>query len=334
MTVANDPQFDFHSLSPDCILDAVESLGVYPETGLLPLNSYENRVYQFRAEDSRRYVVKFYRPQRWSEACIREEHQFAHELADAEVPVAAPKRIDGETLFEHQGYRFALWGSVGGREFEVDNLDQLEQVGQFLGRMHQVAKGGQFQHRPKLTLDTHGWQPKQVLQQQAQLPMHIETAFFTVLEQVLDQVAKAPWQSMTTQRLHGDMHPGNILWTPDGPGFVDLDDARTGVAVQDLWMMLAGDRSQQLLQLDILLEGYETFCDFDHSQLQLIEPLRALRMVHYLSWLTLRWCDPAFPRNFPWFGSDRFWEEQVLALKEQLSALQEAPISLNQGLNY
>ncbi|SDI35916.1 Ser/Thr protein kinase RdoA involved in Cpx stress response, MazF antagonist [Ferrimonas sediminum] len=331
MTLA---QFDFHSLSPDCILDAVESVGLYPETGLLPLNSYENRVYQFRADDGRRYVVKFYRPQRWTEAAILEEHAFAHELAAAEVPVAAPKLIDGTSLFEHQGYRFALWDSIGGREFEVDNLEQLEQVGVFLGRMHKVAQAGQFAHRAPLTIETHGYQPRQVLQQQAQLPSHIETAFFTVLDQVLERVAQAPWQRAHTQRLHGDMHPGNILWTPDGPGFVDLDDARTGPAVQDLWMMLAGERSHQQMQLDILLEGYETFCDFDHSELQLVEPLRALRMVHYLSWLTLRWQDPAFPRNFPWFGSDRFWEDQVLAMKEQLSALQEPALSLSPGLSF
>ncbi|BDY06852.1 serine/threonine protein kinase [Ferrimonas sp. YFM] len=323
-------QFDFHSLGPDCILNAVESMGIYPDTGLLPLNSYENRVYQFRAEDGRRYVVKFYRPQRWTVDAILEEHAFSHELADAEVPVAAPLRIDGETLFEHQGYRFALWDSIGGREFEVDNLEQLEQVGQFLGRLHQVARGGQFAHRAPLNIHTHGHQPRQVLEQQAQLPAHIETAFFTVLDQVLEQVTQAPWDQ-AQQRLHGDMHPGNILWTPDGPGFVDLDDARTGPAVQDLWMMLSGDRSQRVMQLDILLEGYETFCDFNHSELQLVEPLRALRMIHYLSWLTLRWSDPAFPRNFPWFGTGRFWEEQVLALKEQLAALQEPALSLTPG---
>ncbi|ADN77864.1 aminoglycoside phosphotransferase [Ferrimonas balearica DSM 9799] len=324
----SEARFDFHSLTPDRVLDAVESLGVYPDTGLLPLNSYENRVYQFRAEDGRRYVTKFYRPQRWSEAQIREEHQFAQELMESEVPVAAPIAIDGETLFEHDGYRFALWHSVGGRQFEVDNLDQLEAVGRFLGRLHQVGRRQPFQHRPALSVAEFGFEAREVLQQQAELGPHIETPFFTVLDQVLARIEAPLAESMTQLRLHGDMHPGNILWVDEGPSFVDLDDARTGPAIQDLWMMLNGDRASQLLQLDVLLEGYETFASLDSRELKWIEPLRALRMINYLAWLTKRWSDPAFPRNFPWFGTDKFWEQQVLALKEQLAALDEPPLSL------
>ncbi|MBY6187459.1 serine/threonine protein kinase [Marinobacter hydrocarbonoclasticus] len=324
----SEARFDFHSLTPDAVLDAVESLGVYPETGLLPLNSYENRVYQFRAEDGRRYVTKFYRPQRWSETQIREEHQFAQELLEAEVPVAAPIAIEGDTLFEHEGYRFALWHSVGGRQFEVDNLDQLEGVGRFLGRLHQVGSRAPFAHRPALSVAEFGHQAREVLQQQAELGPHIETPFFTVLDQVMAKIEAPLSAPVTTLRLHGDMHPGNILWVDEGPSFVDLDDARSGPAIQDLWMMLNGDRQSQLLQLDVLLEGYETFASLDSRELKLIEPLRALRMINYLAWLTKRWSDPAFPRNFPWFGTDKFWEQQVLALKEQLAALDEPPLSL------
>ncbi|WP_028116546.1 serine/threonine protein kinase [Ferrimonas senticii] len=325
-------QFDFQSLTPDLTLDAIEALGIYPDSGLLPLNSYENRVYQFRADDGGRYVAKFYRPQRWRAEQIREEHQFALELAEAEVPVAAPLSFDGDTLFEHQGYQYALWRSVGGRQFEVDNLDQLEQVGRFLGRLHQQGSKRAFCHRPTLGIDEFGHQARQILAEQAQLGSYLETPFFTVLDQLLQAISTPLAQSQPLLRLHGDMHPGNILYVDEGPSFVDLDDARMGPAIQDLWMMLNGDRSQQLLQLDILLEGYQTFSHLPTSQLALIEPLRALRMINYLAWLTKRWQDPAFPRNFPWFGTDKFWEQQVLALKEQLAALHQTPLTLMSGL--
>ncbi|WP_298442962.1 serine/threonine protein kinase [uncultured Ferrimonas sp.] len=327
-------QFDFQSLGPDLMLDAIEALGVYPDSGLLALNSYENRVYQFRADDGQRYVTKFYRPQRWSAAQICEEHQYALELADAEVPVAAPMAFGGDTLFEHQGYYYALWRSVGGRQFEVDNLDQLEQVGRFLGRLHQQGQKRDFAHRPTLSITEFGHDAKTVLQQQAQIGGYLETAFYTVLDQLLQRIAEPLAQKQPFLRLHGDMHPGNILYLDDGPSFVDLDDARMGPAIQDLWMMLNGDRSQRLVQLDVLLEGYDTFATLPSSQLALIEPLRALRMINYLAWLTKRWQDPAFPRNFPWFGTDKFWEEQVLAMKEQLAALDEMPLSLSPGQGY
>ncbi len=331
MTLA---KFGFQSLTPDLVLDAVESLGVYPDTGLLALNSYENRVYQFRAEDGRRYVTKFYRPQRWSDAQIQEEHDFALELADAEVPVAAPIAVAGETLFEHQGYRFALWHSVGGREFEVDNLDQLEGVGRFLARLHQEGRKRAFLHRPTLGVEEFGYQARQVLATQAGLSGYIETNLLTLVDQLLERIAPALAGDYALLRLHGDMHPGNILWRDESPSFVDLDDARMGPAIQDLWMMLSGDRANRLLQLDVLLEGYETFASLDQRELALIEPLRSLRMINYLAWLTKRWQDPAFPRNFPWFGTDKFWEAQILALREQLAALDEPPLSLTPGMGW
>ena len=320
-------KFSFVDLTPDSILDAVESIGVYAESGLLALNSYENRVYQFKAEDGHRYVVKFYRPERWSKAQILEEHAFAFELAEAEVPVVAPVIIEGQSLFEHNGYLFALFPSVGGRIFEVDNLDQLDVLGRLIGRMHQVAKAKPFEHRPVISCEEYLKTAKVQLQASNLVPMALENAFYTILDLVIKETTQQ-YKNVETIRLHGDCHAGNILWSGDALMFVDLDDSRQGPAIQDLWMMLSGDRNNQLLQLDTLVAAYEEFSDFDHSQLKLIEPLRAMRMVHYMGWLAKRWDDPAFPRNFSWFAEDKYWEQQILALKEQLAALQEAPLKL------
>lgn len=318
--------FSFAGLGPDLILDAIESQGIRVDSGLLALNSYENRVYQFIAEDGKRYVVKFYRPQRWSHAQIQEEHDFALELSDNDIPLVAPLQINGHSLHQFAHFAFALFPSVGGRQFEVDNLDQLEWMGRFIGRIHQVAQSRSFNYRPAFTIQDYLTTPLAVLEKSQLVPAHLHQAFFTILQQVA-ALASQRYQVTNNIRLHGDCHPGNILWR-DGPTFVDLDDCRSGPAIQDLWMMLSGDRQQQLLQLDTLLESYQEFCDFDHGQLSLIEPLRAMRMVHYMAWLTKRWQDPAFPQAFPWFASDKYWEQQILALKEQLAALQEPPLSL------
>tara|TARA_Y100000782_G_scaffold88522_1_gene96394 strand:- start:5738 stop:6712 length:975 start_codon:yes stop_codon:yes gene_type:complete len=320
-------KFSFVDLTPDSILDAVESIGVYAESGLLALNSYENRVYQFKAEDGYRYVVKFYRPERWTKEQILEEHAFAFELAEAEVPVVAPVCREGESLFEHNGYLFALFPSVGGRIFEVDNLDQLDVLGRLIGRMHQTAKAQSFSHRPEMSCEEYLQTAKVHLQASNLVPMALEHPFYTILDLVINETT-AQYKNVETIRLHGDCHAGNILWSGDALMFVDLDDSRQGPAIQDLWMMLSGDRNNQLLQLDTLVAAYEEFCDFDHNQLKLIEPLRAMRMVHYMGWLAKRWDDPAFPRNFSWFAEDKYWEQQILALKEQLAALQEAPLKL------
>ena len=320
-------KFSFEDLTPDLILDAIESVGIYAESGLLALNSYENRVYQFKAEDGLRYVVKFYRPERWSKAQIQEEHDFAFELAEAEVPVVAPIKHNGESLFEHQGYVFVLFPSVGGRQFEVDNLDQLDVMGRLIGRMHQVAKSKAFEHRPTFSCEEYLHTAKVHLQKSNLVPMGISTAFYTILDLVIEQ-AQAQYKNVQGIRLHGDCHAGNILWAGEALMFVDLDDARQGPAIQDLWMMLSGDRATQLLQLDTLVNAYEEFCDFDHTQLKLIEPLRAMRIIHYMGWVAKRWSDPAFVRNFSWFAEDKYWEQQILALKEQFAALQEAPLKL------
>ncbi|MFO6425437.1 serine/threonine protein kinase [Motilimonas sp. KMU-193] len=324
MTASED--FAYSSLSPDLVLDAIEAVGIYPESGLLALNSYENRVYQFRGEGGERYVVKFYRPQRWTAQQIQEEHDFSFELAEQEIPVVAPLRFNGQSLLSHQGFYYAIFPSAGGRQFEVDSLDQLEWVGRFLGRAHQLAKAKPFSHRPSIDLASYLHEPRAVLKQSGFVPDYLENAFFTVLDQVI-LACEAQYRPQHLLRLHGDCHPGNILWR-DEPIFVDLDDCRMGPAIQDLWMLLSGSRQEQQLQLDVILEGYNEFCDFNHDELSLIEPLRAMRMVHYMAWLAKRWQDPAFPHNFPWFNTPRYWEEQVLALKEQLAQLAEPPLSL------
>ncbi|QLE83973.1 MULTISPECIES: serine/threonine protein kinase [Shewanella] len=326
---SHSAEFHYQALTPDLILDAIESVNIYPETGLLALNSYENRVYQFRCDRGQRYVVKFYRPQRWSNAQIQEEHDFSLSLLEHEIPIATPVVLDGSTLHEYQGYRFALFTSMGGRAFEVDNLDQLEEVGRFIGRIHQHAQQQEFQHRDKLTPQLLGDESLTWLRESGHVPDSLNTAYFTIVEQLLGR-AKQLWREdeFDMIRLHGDLHPSNILWTPDGPGFVDLDDAKMGPAVQDIWMMLAGERPQQTLQLEVLLEAYEDFCSFDTRQLKLIEPLRAMRMLHYNAWLSRRWDDPAFPMNFPWFAEDKYWEQQILGFKEQLAKLDEPPLSL------
>ncbi len=319
-------QFDFSGLSPELILDAIESLDIRVDSGLLALNSYENRVYQFIAEDKKRYVAKFYRPQRWTQQQIQEEHDFSLELARHEIPIVPPIEFNNQSLHEFKDYRFAIFNSVGGRQFEVDNLDQLEWMGRFIGRIHAVAKSSQFEHRPSLTIQSHLTHPCKELESSTLIPSHLHQAFFTILHQVVDLASKR-FSSSSQLRLHGDCHPGNILWR-DGPTFVDLDDCRSGPAIQDLWMMLSGDRQQQFIQLDTLAEAYQEFHHLDNSELALIEPLRAMRMVHYMAWLAKRWQDPAFPQAFPWFAEGKYWEQQILSLKEQFSALHEAPLSI------
>jgi len=319
--------FDFTTLSPDLILDGLESTGLFVDSGLLALNSYENRVYQFNDDDKKKYVTKFYRPERWTEAELREEHEFAFELAEQELPLVAPLKINGESLFSHEGFHFAIYPCRGGRIFEVDNLDQLEWMGRFLGRIHAVAATKPFKHRPTYNKQEMLFQATDIIKDSGFVPNYLTTAFFTILEQVVD-IAAQQYQPSNEIRLHGDCHAGNILWTDDGPHFVDLDDCRMGPAIQDLWMMLSGDRQQRLLQLDTMLMGYEEFYSFEPKQLILIESLRTMRVVNYMAWLCKRWQDPAFPHNFPWFNTDKYWEQQILMLKEQVSALQQPPLSL------
>ena len=323
----NNSAFNFQALSPDLILDALESVGLIAESGLTALNSYENRVYQFLGDDKKRYVVKFYRPERWTEEQILEEHDFSKDLLEAEVPAVAPLDIQGRTLHSHQGYLFTVFPSVGGRQYEIDNLDQLEWVGRFLGRIHQVGSERLFTARPTIGLDEYLTQPRIILENSALIPARQRAAFLTVTDNLISTIGQFWHDDWQPLRLHGDCHPGNILWR-DGPLFVDLDDARNGPAVQDLWMLLHGDHSEQRIQLDILLEAYGEFADFDTKQLSLIEPLRAMRMVYYLAWVARRWEDPAFPKSFPWMKDEDFWLGQSAAFNEQIKKLQAPPLQL------
>lgn len=319
--------FDFTSLSPDLILDGLESIGIQVDSGLLPLNSYENRVYQFHDEHLTKYVTKFYRPQRWSKAQISEELDFALELDRQELPLVAPLKIQGKSLFEFKGYYFAVYPCKGGRIFEVDNLDQLEWMGRFIGRIHAVSSQKKFITRDALSVESMLYQSHTTIENSGFIPASLNLPFFTILTQVITEAAKQ-YHPTNEIRLHGDCHAGNILWRDEGPHFVDLDDCKMGPAIQDLWMMLSGDRPQQVCQLDTLLMGYEEFFTFDNKELVLIESLRTMRIVHYMAWLCRRWQDPAFPQNFPWFNTEKYWEQQILILKEQLSALHESPLSL------
>lgn len=325
-------EFSFQDLTPDFILDAIESSGLYPTSGLLPLNSYENRVYQFLAEDNKRYVVKFYRPNRWSDAQIEEEHEFTLALHEAEIPVVCPLQLP-TSLLHYKGYRFAVFPSIGGRALEPEQLEQLEDLGRHLGRLHMVGRAKPFAHRVSLIdLDMLA-QHEQRLLACPLLPSSLQAPFAAILKAVIARLKLVPWNDYQHIRLHGDCHIGNLLWRPEGLTLVDFDDCRQGPAIQDLWMMLSGERAQQQLQLETLLEGYAEFADFNRAELRLIEPLRAFRIIQYMAWLAERWIDPAFERSFSWFAEPRYWEQQILTLKEQLAAFDEEPLRLQQGFN-
>lgn len=319
--------FTFQTLHPDTIMDALFDQGIRVDSGLTPLNSYENRVYQFQDEDRRRYVVKFYRPERWSAEQILEEHEFALDLQRDDVPVAAPLAFNHQTLLTHNDFFFAVFPSVGGRQFEADNLDQMEWVGRYLGRLHQTGSKKRFTHRPDIGVKEYLLEPRQLFETTALIPAGLKSEFLSAVDKLIDAVM-AQWHNrFNLLRLHGDCHAGNILWR-DGPMFVDLDDARNGPAIQDLWMLLHGDKAEQRMQLEMIVEAYEEFSEFNHAELGLIEPLRAMRMVYYLAWLIRRWGDPAFPKNFPWLNSEDHWCRQTLSFLEQVKVLQEPPLAL------
>ena len=331
----------YEALTPVVVLDALTSVGLAGDGRLMALSSYENRVYQVHLESpvgsadlaGDIVVVKFYRPDRWSDAQILEEHEFATELMAAEIPVVGALVLNGTTLHHFDGFSFSVSPSRGGRRPELDNFDVLEWIGRFLARIHTVGAARPFTQRPALNLQTFGTASRDILLEGGYLPLDMESRWRKAFEEAM-QVAQGVFDGASPVqqlRLHGDCHPGNILWTPEGlplagPHFVDLDDARTGPAVQDLWMLLSGDRMQQTRQLGALVDGYDEFGEFDRRELALIEPLRTLRLVHYSAWLAQRWHDPIFPINFPWFGSSDYWQGQVDMLVEQTEAMQAAPL--------
>ena len=318
-------QTPFASLDPDTVLDAVESLGFVCDGRMLALNSYENRVYQVGLESASPLVAKFYRPDRWSDEAILEEHAFSIELAAAEIPVIPPMLRNGLTLHHFADHRFAVFERRGGRWPELGDPDTRKWLGRFLGRIHMRGAAGSYRYRPELSIQEFGDDARETLLDGGWIPPHIEEAYDSVTRDLLDAVDQRIEEAgnVAIIRLHGDCHPGNILWTDGGPHFVDLDDSRMGPAVQDLWMLLSGDRQEMTTQLVDLLEGYSEFARFDARELVLIEALRSLRMIHYAAWLARRWNDPAFPRAFTWFNTTRYWEDHVLSLREQLADIQE-----------
>lgn len=330
MNHSNDEVLAYQSLGPEQILDAVESRGYVCDGRLTALNSYENRVYQVGTEAGAALIIKFYRPHRWADAAIEEEHLFSRQLAEAEVPVIAPISDEaGRTLFKSGLHRFALFPRRGGREPALDNRDHLEQMGRFVGRIHLVGKTSLFTARPSLTVAAFGEKSYQFLLESGFIPADLELAYRSLAEDLLSGIGDcyARAGNVAAIRVHGDCHCGNILWTDDGLHIVDLDDARNAPAVQDLWLFLSGDRDEKTRGLDAVLRGYTEFCDFDPRELHLIEALRTLRVMHYYAWIARRWNDPAFPRAFPWFNTQRCWEDHILALREQAAEINEAPLA-------
>jgi Ser/Thr protein kinase RdoA (MazF antagonist) len=317
---AADAEIPFAKLSPEAIVAAIEAAGFAADGRVLALGSYENRVFQVGIEDAEPLVAKFYRPGRWSDAAILEEHGFALELAAAEIPVIAPLvSAAGETLLRHEGFRYALYPRRGGQWPELATEDDRQWIGRFLGRLHAVGATRPFMHRARLSVAAMGRESVAYLLAGDRIPDYVRHRYQRVADELLELVEAgfAAAGALRTLRIHGDCHRNNVLWTQAGPHFVDLDDCMTGPAIQDLWMLLAGDAREMHAQLGDILEGYARFADFDPREAALIEPLRALRMVHYAAWLARRWHDPAFPRAFPWFGEARYWERHVAELEEQ-----------------
>ncbi|TAL52805.1 MAG: serine/threonine protein kinase [Pandoraea sp.] len=319
----------FSTLMPELVLDALDSLGVRCDGRLLALNSYENRVYQAGIEDAAPLVVKFYRPHRWRTEAILEEHAFTQELAEREIPVVAPLVFDGRTLHRYGTFEFAVFPRRGGRAPELQDPDTLAWLGRFIGRIHAVGRTAAYLHRDTLDSRSFGSEPRDYLWQHDFIPADLREAWRSVVDLALEGVDRcfARAGNVSTLRLHGDCHAGNVLWTDTGPHFVDFDDSRMGPAMQDLWMLLSGERADMTRQLAEVLDGYQDFAEFDARELHLIEALRTLRLIHYSAWIARRWDDPAFPAAFPWFNTQRYWQDRILELREQIALMDEAPLN-------
>ncbi|MDO9054538.1 MAG: serine/threonine protein kinase [Gallionella sp.] len=318
----------FSSLTPDSVLDALDSVGLIGDGRLLALNSYENRVYQAGMDDGPALVAKFYRPGRWSDEAILEEHAFVATLAEREIPVVPALRINGNTLHTFNGFRFSIFSKHGGRAPELDNRDTLEWMGRFIGRIHALGSLESYQHRPALDIQSFGVEPSAYLLAHDFIPGELLEVYRGVVALALDGVRRCYDRAGDVKilRLHGDCHVGNVLWTDDGPHFVDFDDSRMGPAIQDLWMLLSGERAEQTRQFADLLAGYEAFYDFHPRELHLLEALRTLRLIHYSAWIARRWDDAAFPAAFPWFNTQRYWQDRILELREQIALMNEPPL--------
>lgn len=320
----------FEGLTPETVIAAVESLGLICDLRILPLNSYENRVYQVGLEGASPVIVKFYRPERWSPEQIQEEHDFTLELQSLEVPAIAPLRLNERSLHQFEQFLFAIYPRQGGSAPDYGDLDQLLTIGRTLGRMHLIGKSRSFQHRPTLGIERLGVESMEFLLRRDFIPADLRTAYESLARDLIHRMRER-WReagAFQTLRIHGDCHSGNILMRDAAPFFVDFDDCMTGPAVQDLWMFLSGTRMERQLQLSEWLEGYSDFMEFAPRELHLVEVLRTLRIMHYSAWLARRWQDPAFPHHFPWFNSPRYWAEHILELREQLAALDEPPLQI------
>jgi len=320
----------FARLSVEVMLNALDDLGLAGDGTLVALNSYENRVYQVGIEDQPPVIVKFYRPNRWSDAAILEEHQFTDELALHEIPVVPALSINGTTLHHAGGFAFSVFERRGGRAPDIERTDTLAWLGRFIGRIHAVGATRAYQVRPTLDLQSFGEEPRRWLLDSDFIAKEIRASYAAVSAAALECVAKELVAvPASVIRVHGDCHIGNVLWTEHGPHFVDFDDSRMAPAVQDLWMLLSGARDEQALQMRAILSGYREFADFDIRQLRIIEALRTLRLLHYSAWLARRWHDPAFPKAFPWFASVNYWQERITELREQIAAMNGEPLSLD-----
>jgi Ser/Thr protein kinase RdoA (MazF antagonist) len=318
----------FTSLTPDSVLDALDSIGLRGDGRLLALNSYENRVYLAGMEEGQPLVAKFYRPERWTDAAILEEHAFVAALAGREIPVVPALEINGRTLNLFDGFRFSVFTKQGGRAPELDDRDTLEWMGRFIGRIHAVGALEPYRHRPALDIESFGMEPSAYMLAHDFIPAELIEVYRGVVAQALEGVRRCFERAGEVKklRIHGDCHVGNVLWTDDGPHFVDFDDSRTGPAIQDLWMLLSGERADQTRQFSDLLAGYEDFYDFEPRELHLLEALRTLRLIHYSAWIARRWDDPAFPVAFPWFNTQRYWQDRILELREQIALMNEPPL--------
>ncbi len=321
----------FAGLTPDVVLNAIDEVGLTTTGTLLALNSYENRVFQIGVESAASggfVVAKFYRPGRWLDAQILEEHAFVADLAAHEIPAVPALVLGGETLHRSAGFRFAVFARRGGRAPELSDKKVCEWLGRFIGRIHAIGSSADYHARPALDVNSFGVEPSRYLTEHGWLPHELRDVYIGVVTQALEQVRQCYARAGAVRgiRLHGDVHVGNVLWTDDGPHFVDFDDSRMGPAVQDLWMLLSGSRDEQQAQLADLLAGYEDFAAFDRRELHLVEALRTLRLIHYSAWIARRWDDPAFPAAFPWFNTPRYWEQRILELREQIAAMAEPPL--------
>ncbi len=328
--MTSQPLHPFDSLTPDFLIDAIESQGLLCDGRFFPLNSYENRVYQIGIENSEPIIAKFYRPQRWTDLQIEEEHQFCFELVAHELPVVPPWQNErGDSLFEFGDFRFALFKRRGGRAPELGDLDSLFTIGRLMGRIHLVGAAKPFLHRPVLDLESYGYQSVATISE-GFIPASLGASYQAIATDLLQALQEklASLADVPLLRTHGDCHIGNILWRDDTPHFVDFDDARMAPAIQDLWMLLSGERTEQIVQLSEIVAGYNEFSELHPRELQLIEALRTLRILHHTAWIARRWDDPAFPRAFSWFNTERFWGEHIMELREQYAALAQPPLTL------